>query len=77
MRRETMRIPCVKPCVSFAHSMRILCVSLTHGMRYIRDGMDAGNCQDSHSADIIFPVLLKTRPHLSDIAGIVSLSRAS
>jgi hypothetical protein len=43
MRREIMRIPYVKPCVSFAYSMRILCVFLTHRMRYIRDGMDAGN----------------------------------
>jgi hypothetical protein len=52
MRRETMRIPYVKPYVFFAHSMRILCISLIYGMRYIRDGMNAGNYQDSYSVDI-------------------------
>jgi hypothetical protein len=38
--------------ISFTHSIRILYVSLIYGMRYIRDGMDAGNYQDSYSADI-------------------------
>jgi hypothetical protein len=28
-------------------NMRIPCASLTHSMRYTRDGRDAGNCQDS------------------------------